>query len=264
MTHPEIDPKIEELMWLEIDETISPSDREVLNAYVVSHADAREHLAQLRQMASLFGQVGEIDPPSELRGRILRALENATAPVAERVGILDRFGAFFTPRPVWRFAVVAAAGIFIGVLGYHLFRQGPGTPGSLDISQLYGTVNVKGVGHNGPALRIDLPGIVGTVAVHRDASRVFSQLDLTSEREVEVVLEYGGSPLGFAGGKPTGHPLNQVAVQDGQVHVRNRGSGTYQFLFTQSDDPASPIVVKVLSPEGSVLYEGKAPVFSAN
>ena len=263
MRHPRIDPKTEELMWLEIDETISPSDREALNAHLGSHPDAREHLEALRRMALLFGQVGEIDPPSELRGRILRALENATPPLAKRAGLLDRFAAFFTPRPAWRFAVVAAAGIFIGVVGYHLFRQGPRTPGSLDISQLYGTIKIDSVGHQGSTLRIDIPGVKGTLVVRRDGSRVVSQLDVSSEEEIEVVLAYGGPALGFAGGKLSGHPLNQVAIQDGKVHVRNRGSGTYGFVFAASDDPASPVAVKVLS-GGNVLYEGKAPAISTN
>ena len=256
MTQSEISPAIEELMWLEIDETISPGDRESLYAHLESHPGARAHFEELRRMALLFGQVGEIDPPSELRERILRALENAAPPVARRAGLLDRIGAFFGPRPVWRFAAVAAAGVFVGVIAYHLFRQGIGTTDSLDPSHLYGSMRFDSVGSGASALRIDAPGLAGTLAVHRDESRVYSQLDVTSDGDIEIVIEYGGSPLTFAVSKLSDHPANEVAIQDGGVRVRHRGNGAYHLLFALDDDPASPMTVRILS-EGTVLYRGE-------
>jgi hypothetical protein len=251
-----IDARIEELMWLEIDETISPSDREILNAHLQTHPGAREHFAELRRMALLFGQVGEIDPPPELHGRILRALETATPPRARRAGVLDRLGALFTPRPAWKLAAAAAAGAFIGVLGYHLIRTGLGNSGPLDNTQFYGTMNVESVGHNGPVVHIDVPDATGALTVRRDDSRVFSELEVSSEKEIEVALVYGGTPLKFAVGKLSDHPSNQVAVQNGEVRVRNQGRGTYQFLFALDKNPESPVVVRVMS-QGSVLYEKK-------
>lgn len=261
MGYTEMDPKTEELMWLEIDGTISPSDRESLYAHMESHPDAREHFEALRRMVLLFGQVGEIDPPSELRGRILRALESATPPAAERAGLLDRLDAFFSPRPAWRFAAVAtvaATGILIGAAGYHLLRggpgEGPGLRGGVDVSRFYGTVNVNGAGRQGSTLHIDVPGVKATVSVGRVESKVLSHLDVTSEREIEVVIAYGGPPMGFAGGELSGHPSNRIAIQDGEVRVRHQGSGEYRFVFGLDEAPASPVTVSVLS-EGKVLYE---------
>jgi len=261
-----IDAYIEQLMWLEIDDTISPAEREFLNAHLQIRADAREHFAALRRMTLLFGQVGEIDPPPELHGRILRALEAATPPRARQAGFfarigaetrqagfLDRLAALFTPRPAWKLAAAAAAGAFIGVLGYHLIRSGLGNAGLIDHTQFYGTMNRDTIGRDGAVLHIDVQGVTGALTVRRDASRVFSELDIRSEKEIEVVLEYGGTPLNYAVGKLSDHPSNQVAVEDGQVRVRNQGSGTYQFLFALSKESASPITVSVRS-EGTVLY----------
>lgn len=256
MRQPEINPTMEERMWLEIDETISSNDRESLYAYLESHPDARGHFEELRRMALLFGRAGEIDPPPELHGRILRALENATPPVAQSAGVRGRLGVFFAPRPVWRFAVVAAAGVFIGVIGYHLFQQGLGTTGPLDRSQFYGAMTFDSAGLDGTGLHIDVPGVTGSLAVRRDESRVYSELDVTSQHDVEITLVYGGSPLTLAVGKLPDHPTNRVAIQDGEVHVRHRGSGVYRFLFELDDDPASPVRVSILS-EGNVLFEGE-------
>lgn len=258
---------MEELMWLEIDETISPSDRETLNACLKTHPGAREHFAALQRLALLFGQVGEIDPPPELHGRILRALETATPPRARQAGFfarigaetrqagfLDRLAPLFTPRPTWKLAAAAAAGAFIGVLGYHLIRSGLGSTGPLDNTPFYGTMNRDTIGGDGAVLRIDVQGVTGALTVRRNTLRVFSELDVTSEKEIEIVLEYGGAPLSFAVGKLSDHPSNQVAIQNGEVRVRNHGSGTYQFLFALSKEGASPIAVSVRS-EGTVLYQ---------
>lgn len=258
MGRKEIDLKTEELMWLEIDETISPGARESLYAHLERDPDAREHFEELRRMALLFGQVGEVDPPAALRERILRALEGAAPPAAARAGVLDRLGAFFAPRPALRLAAAAAAGVIVGVVGYHLYRHGPGAQGSGDVAHFYGAIHVNGLGHNGAPLRIEVPGVSATVTVRRNRSQVISQLDVASEAEIEVVIGYGGPPLGFAGGELSGHPSNQVAIQDGGVRVRHRGSASYRFVFGLDDEPASPVTVSVLS-AGSVIYEGEIP-----
>jgi hypothetical protein len=258
-----IDARIEELMWLEIDETISPSDRESLRAYLERHPESREHFQQLRQMALLFGQVGEIDPPSELRERILRGLETAVPPSARQMGVFEWLRALLTPRPVWKLAAAAAAGAFIGVLGYHVVRYGLDNAGSFDKTPFYGAMNIDEIGRNGPVVHIDVPGATGALTVRRDETRVLADLDVSSEKEIEVVLEYRGAPLEFAVGKLTDHPSNQVAVQDGEVRVRNRGRGAYRVLFALHEDPTSPITVRVLS-EGSVLFErGVSPSHAA-
>src|SRR5512139_1487796 len=122
-----IDQRMEELMWLEIEGEISGGDRETLHRYLESNGEARGYFDDIHRMAKLFEQTGEVNPPSELRGRILRALERAAPPrvgKVEKPGFADRLGAFFSPRPVWRYAAVGAAGIFIGVMGYHLMKNG--------------------------------------------------------------------------------------------------------------------------------------------
>ena len=118
-----IDERIEELMWLEIDETISPADRETLHPYLNANGEARG-LRRLLRMAQLFGQMGEIDPPAELRSGSFGPSRPPRRRGAKSAGFADRLGALFSPRPVWRFAAVGAAGIVIGVIGYHLIRTG--------------------------------------------------------------------------------------------------------------------------------------------
>ena len=249
-----IDQRMEEFMWLEIEGKISAGDREILHRYLESNGEARGYFEDIHRMAHLFERTGEVDPPAELRGRILRALEEATPPRVRRAGFVERLGALFAPRPVWKLAAVGAAGIVIGVLGYHLMKNGSGVTEPSDIKQFYGTINLDSLSHPGPVLDIDLPGAKGTLTVHRDDTRLLSELTVASAEEVEIVLEYGGSPIEFAGGRLSDHPSNQVAITDHEVRVRNRGKGTYRILFSLHEDPASPVMVRVFS-EGNVLFE---------
>ncbi len=254
-----MDEKIEELMWFEIDETISPSDRETLHAYVNSHEEAREHFDALRKMASLFGRVGEIDPPPELRQRILGSLETAEPPFATRAGFVEWIRGIHAPRSAWRLATVGVIGVMIGVFGYHLVRYGADPSERLDITQFYATMNFEGVDHSKPGLNIDVPGATGAVSIRSDDTRVWAELDVTSENDIEVILEYPGRAVRFAGGNLVDHMSNQVTVEDRQARVRNRGAGTYHFLFELHDDPTSPVTVRILSGSDVLLEEEVYP-----
>ncbi len=264
------DARIEELMWLEIDETISSADRETLNTYLRGNPAASERLAALRRMTLLFGQVGEVDPPQELRERILRALETATPPRSHRAGlfarsgtgekkagVLDRFAALFAPRPAWGLAGTAAAGVLIGVVGYHLIRSGLDNGGSADNSRFYGSMNNETVDANGAVLHIDVEGVTGEFRVRRDGSHVFTELDVRSERAIEVTLDYDGPPVDIAADEPSRLPGNEMAVLEKGVRVRQRGSGTYRFSFALAKDAASPVTVSVRSEPGKLLYQTK-------
>ncbi len=252
-----IERRIEELMWLEIDDSISPNDRRELNSYLESHDEALKHFEQLRQMTMLFGQVGEIDPPPELRQRILRSLEAATPPApqpAGRIAAWDRIRDFFAPRPVLKVAAAAVMGMFVGIIGYHLLAYEAGVNDPLDISQLRGTIDFSSVDQSNPVLNISVPGATGAMSLQRVKTRLLTHLDIQSEDEVEIILGYGGQALGFSGGKLSEHPSNQVTIGDREIRVRNKGEGTYEFMFELDEDPAAPFLVKVIS-GGQVLLD---------
>lgn len=252
-----IDRRIEELMWLEIDDSISPNDRRELHSYMESHDEALKHFEQLRRMTMLFGQVGEIDPPPELRQRILRSLETATPPApvpVRRAAAWDRVREFFAPRPALRVAAVGVMGVCVGIIGYHLLRYEAGVNDPLDITQFYGTMNISSVDQSKPDLNISVPGATGAMSLHRVQTRVLTHLEIQSEGEIEIILGYGGQALGFTGGKLSDHPSNQVTIVDREIRVRNKGEGTYRFMFELHEDPTSPFQVKVVS-GGEILLD---------
>jgi hypothetical protein len=249
-----IDQRMDELMWLEIEGKISNADREALHRYLESNGEARSYFNDILRMADLFARTGEVEPPRELRGRILSALEKAAQPRAEEPGFAGRLGALFSPRPVWRYAAVCAAGIVLGILGYHLVQNGGGSSEPVDIKHFYGSIAAGDTGLAAPGVEIDLPVAKGTLAVRRNDSGVLSDLTVESAGDIEIVFEYEGSLIEVAAGNLSDHPSNQVSIEDREVHVRNRGKGTYHILFSLHEDPLSPVRVRVLS-EGGVLFE---------
>jgi hypothetical protein len=151
-------------------------------------------------------------------------------------------------------AAAAAAGIFIGVIGYHVVSYKPDTGRTLDSKQISGTMGLPNVDDTGPAMRIDLPAAIGTFAVERDGAHIRSRLDVTSESDIDVIIDYAGEAVRYGGGDLAGGSSNQITVEDHGVRVRNRGAGTYFFLFQLPADPATPMVVKILA-ENNVLLE---------
>ncbi len=272
-----IDARMEELMWLEIDGVISPAERKALAAYVDADAEAGEHFEALRRMVSLFDRAGEINPPAELHRRIVHALRTATPPRAARTSlgrlgvgglrsiglwfggrrILDRVGETLAPHPAWRLAAAGAVGVLIGLFGYHLAQRASQTPGPLDLTPFYGAMSLEGA-RAGSATGIDVPGAQGTITIRRDESRVLSDLEISSGEEIEVVLEYGGTPLKFSAGDLAGDSSNGVSVMGREIHVRNRGKGNYHILYSLEDPPTTPVRVRILS-GGRVLFDKGIP-----
>jgi hypothetical protein len=249
-----IDQRIEELMWLEIEGTISGEDREKLHRYLETDGEARGYFNDIVRMATLFGRSGEVEPPAELRARILRALDKAAAPRVEKRGM----GAWFAPRPFWRLAAAGAVGVIIGIVGYHLVLKANEASKPIDIKQLYGSIAPGDETLQGSVIDIDLPGAKAKLAVRRNDARVFSDLTVDSAAEVDIVLQYAGTPIEFAGGKLSRTPSNEVAISDHEVRVRNRGQGTYHIMFSLHDDPQSPVRVRIQS-GGNVLFEEDVP-----
>ncbi len=252
-----IDKTIEELMWLEIDASISADDHNRLWSHLNAHPEDRDHFEQLKDLDALFGAARDMDPPPELRPRILRSLQTASPEWMQTTAdtsFWTRFREIVLPRPAWRVAAAVVAGIFIGVIGYHLFSYRSDALGPLDTSQFSGTMGLRSVDGRGPVVEIAIPDAHGTFAAERVNSRVRSWLDITSESEIDVVIDYAGRTLRYGGGDLAERSSNQITVEDHGIRVRNRGEGNYFFEFQLHDDATSPLVVRILE-EGNVLLE---------
>ena len=234
-------------MWEKIDGTIGPDDETRLDAILKQDAEAREHYAELVRFGELLGGVEELEPPTALRRRIEGAID------------FDRYAARHesaTPRKTfgwipWRFdlrlALATAAGVLIGLTGYHFAVYRPGSTGSFDRTTAVGTI-----GQAQGGLAIDLDGIRGHVRFYEDASRATSQIELASDREIELRLEYGGRSIDFHASGDTDNPLRDISVSDSGIVAKSRGSVGYVATFER--EGSRPLRVRIVS-DGDVLFD---------
>ena len=80
--------RLEALLWARIDGTIDPQELAELEALLAEQPEPRQFERQITWIADGLKELDTVQPPSELRGRINDALENATPPEAHRAASL--------------------------------------------------------------------------------------------------------------------------------------------------------------------------------
>jgi hypothetical protein len=242
-----IQEKTESLMWEKIDGTISPADEAQLEAVLGKDAEAREHWEELARFSELLGGVEELEPPTALRQRIEGAID-LDRYAARRPAAPSFFNRLFPLRMDLRIAAAAVAGLVVGIVGYHLVTLETGPKGSLD-NVVTGTI---GRVHNG--LEIDLEGIRGAVSFRQDNTLAISEVDITTQREVELYLECEGRSVQFRATGDVDSPLHDISLAGNTIVVKNLGAAEYVATFYREDGVVTPLRVRIVS-GGELLLE---------
>ena len=238
----------EHLMWEKIDGTINPEDEKRLQSLMQGDAEAREHFEELMKFTELLGVVDELEPPTALRQRIEGAIDFDRYAAREDSTSPSFFRRWFPPLNL-RIASAAAAGLIIGVIGYHLVSLGSGVKGSLDNSAYQGTI-----GAVQDDLTIQLEGIRGTISFREDNTLAISEIDIVSKREIELHLEYEGRSVRFSATGDIDSPLHDISLGSNSIILKNLGEAEYLATFQRGDTPGSPLRVRVVS-GGELLLE---------
>lgn len=219
--------RLEALLWARIDGTIDPQELAELEALLAEQPEPRQFERQITWIADGLKELDTVQPPSELRGRINDALENATPPEAHRAASL-----LARPAPSWqrRWAPVAAS-LVIGVaIGYLLH---PGAGSSIGQSGVTGTMLT-------PAAELE----VGPVEIHLDAGHISASrsgvdvvidLTLTEEIDLGVTLAGEGGPVRIASLISATESTTGATTEQGWVVVHSRGPGSVTLRVNASD-----------------------------
>lgn len=242
-----IDNKTEQLMWQDIDGTITADGRRRLAAFFEAHPAERARYDELVALSQVLNGVADIDAPPELRDRIEAALPHRPAWARPKISIRRTFSEIFRlPWPA-RFVYTAAAGFALGLISYHIVNYTGISNRPLDISKIYGTMNTSGDAQRVGTLEIAAGGVTGTMTYHRNESLIVAEFELSSEDEVELQLEYAGNSTQFGGISEADSPESRVAVDDDKISLTNRGNGKFLCLMQLQDEGTMPIVVRVLA-----------------
>ena len=108
-----------------------------------------------------------------------------------------------------------------------------------------------------PALVIDTQGVVGRaryVAFPGERAAVL-ELDLTSDGEIGVVVDYGDEVSRVGTLHAVRVPDGRLTVADGAIHISHKGGRNYSFFFDFEGEVASPMAIRLSDKDGTLLQE---------
>jgi hypothetical protein len=219
--------RLEALLWARIDGTIDPQELAELEALLAEHPEPRDFERQITEIADGLKKLDKVQPPSELRGRINNALENATPPESHRAASL-----LARPAPSWqrRWAPVAAS-LVIGVaIGYLLH---PGAGSSIGQSGVSGTMLTPATQLESGPVEIHLDA--GHIAANRSGADIVLDVTLTEEIDLSVTLAGEGGLVRFASLISATESTTSATTERGWLVVRTRGPGAVTLRVNVSD-----------------------------
>ena len=239
-----IESKFEDLMWERIDGTITPQDDEELEVFIKENPEAGDHFEALNAMSHRIDSLPDVEPPADLRQRIHTSIDPGryATQATGQPGFLQRF--IF--RWDLRMASAVAAGVLVGVIGYHIVNYGLGGNQVLDNSILSGTM----VMDSEDGVPIGNGSVRGEVHFHREQNLAVSVIRIESRGEISISMDYAGRAIGFLA-SGTG-PARNILLDDGQVTLEHLGKGVFRVVFDAADADASLHVT---------IQEGDATVF---
>jgi hypothetical protein len=174
-----LDDRCLELLNGEIDGDLSAADRAELSRRLLESSDVRTARDALRLACAELDRVPRVDPPADLRERILAAVN---VPATDRIGAAS--GRHRWSGPGWRYAAVFAGGVLISLVAMEAGRGIPGT----GVEQAAGTMAAAPASAvaSAAAIPVDLPQVRGTVRVSATNEGLLVRLDLAAQQTASV------------------------------------------------------------------------------
>ncbi len=260
-SHPE---RIAELMNSEFDGVNSEAESRELAEYLDAHPGAREEFEQLQALTRRLHAEGHVDPPAHLFHRIISAIpfgrhsRPAGSAHESGDGIFSWLGGLF-PRPRLRYASTFGVGLVAGVVLLWAAVANNRVDGSLDISNLYGTMKAinpsdgfEVVGKVG----VDLDQVHGEIRLHESDRTLLAEVSLSASEEIRWVLRYDGSDIAFEGFRQVEGPAGDMVAATDEMTVNQVGDSRYILFFTETNGTHSTMSIEIFS-AGKLLYQNE-------
>jgi hypothetical protein len=232
------DPRLIELIHLDLDGEASPAQRTELAQWIDRDAEARSLHDEMRSVHRALDHRDQVEPPEDLRAQIAEGVKRA---VSAREETASRFSA--APdrrRRILRLGFALAAALVLVVL------LAPALMKNVDPDQLRGTMAPRAGEDEGTSSVIPIAGvgIEGTIFTATDGRELLMRPELASPREgrlevrfdpreVELVSIVGAS-------RPSNMEAGRVVVELGgdppELHFSRRGGGAVSLSLNISVD----------------------------
>jgi hypothetical protein len=247
-----MDEKQTELIQREIDGVNSERESAALREYLTQDSEAFELYTELAKMAQVLERTEEVDPPAELRSAILSRVESrgrsSHPPLAGR-GFL---GLRPTGFVVLRYAAVLAVGVLLGIVVAQLV---PSSKFRLNTSDVSGTMAPQASVGTSKQLRLDGERLTGSVFLNESPPRVTLTFDLRAGDPVQLVVDFDGDQIGFAGfARATDDTVSLESARD-RITLTGERDHRYDVQLERRSSSKTVLELKVFR-SGALVSEG--------
>jgi hypothetical protein len=253
--------RLRELMNGEIDGTNDEAQSSELAETLTGNPKAREEFEALQSLSRRLDAVQDVDPPAHLIHRIISAIPfgryDAVAKADTGGGIGSWLAALF-PRPSLRYASAFAVGLIAGFALLWAALANDRVDGSLDISNLYGTmraINTSDGFEVVGSVGIDTDQVHGEVRLHESDRKLLAEILLNPADQIEWVLRYDAAEVAFEGFRQLEGRSGELTAKGDEMRVSQAGSGRYILLFTETNGGPAPMSIEIFA--GSKLLFNK-------
>lgn len=209
------DPKIVEWMHARIDGVISEDDDRELSRHLEENPADREHFDQLRSVAERLNGIEQVAPPADLRRQVMDAVRalRATRDSTES----SQFGTQRTGWTPMRYAYAVAAGIILGVVGYHWGV----TRSVVDPAAASGAMTSRQVLVE--QITLEFAAGTGSARIERAGDGFVVTIELESTDPVDVALDFGSGEIEFRGFSKDLGSIDSFQVTDSGINWTQNG-----------------------------------------
>jgi hypothetical protein len=247
-------------MNAELDGANTEAQSRELEALLAADPSAREHFERLRGLTSRLASIESVDPPAHLLHRILSAIPFGKYPLRAKrereAGLFSWLGTLI-PRPRLRYASAFAVGLVAGFVLLWATVANDRVDGSLDISNLYGTmkaINPSDGFREVGSVGIDLDQVRGEIRLHESDRRLLADVSLSAPEQIEWVLRYNASDVAFEGYRRLEGDSGAVAAAEDRMMISQVGESRYILFFSERENGRPDMSVEIFS-DGKLLYQ---------
>lgn len=220
--------EFEELVQGEIDGVLTEADAARLREIEASSPELASRAASLRRAAEALGGAERLDPPPFFADDVLRAVR--TRANEARPGWREALRLLLSPVPLAACAATLVLGVVLGGL-----LPDESVLFGVDRSAVTGTALPREKVAAAATLDREVlarEGVRGEAVVRAEKGLVVLDVDLESERAVELRLDLDGSGLALRSFAREGISAGEIAVTAGEVRISHpAGKGRYSLSF---------------------------------
>ncbi len=239
-----IDKKYIELMNREIDELISPDEKQHLHNYLSENPEAREYYDGLLSATQALDRLPEPVISDNLNKRIVNLID-----FTRYKDNPDKRAAKFIPRFIIKYAFTFAAGLLAGIVIYALFST---TSMNLSQNDISGTIGIE----EAVILRevpINAGDIQGKIALSEKNNLYLIEINLNSVSPVDLLISYPDQ-VKLDNFKPGIPGIINLITAGNFIKAENSGPQQYTFSFTNTGTKHSPVHIE-LAHSGKKVFE---------